>query len=181
MLSKFNAGFDQEMPLIKATIALPEKSIALSGGLESASLIRFNVKTLSNKEESKASPDDVDISVTLSEDGRVLKVTFDWRPEMIDETYQKIDSLKDLLTSETLLQMGGVKAKTDVLEKIARLTLDETAENLKGLMTLEADQYLQKLDDLKANMETVYFYNAEIIRVTVNFVHEWLNFGVKEM
>ena len=166
------------MPLIRAAISLPDSSIQILGGLEKTDLIRFNVKT-QPKKDAEVIRDDVDVSITLSEDGRVLKVVFDWRPEMATESEKTMTQLQTFLT-KSAFNFDESAANAAVLEKIVRLTLNESAENLKDLMSLDVTNYLAKFEGLKSNVESLYISNAEIVQVSVDYVGQWVIFGVRE-
>lgn len=166
---------DNEKPSFSADIEASARLVQLFGGLEDPNMIRFKVKSQSEEIAS----DDIDLAISLSPDGRVLKVDFDWRPDMAEEgrqafsAFQRHVMIGDQLVFET-------KENALVLQNILSSTLNETADDIRSFLDVDHKTYLQMVDVLGQNLMSLKISQVEAIQGFLSSTGEIVSYMTSE-
>merc|ERR1712088_506882 len=121
--------------------------------------ITFNVES---QREGEAAVVELDTSLVLSSDGRVLKVEFDWRPEMLEESRQVLEHAA-------------------LVEKIVKMTINETAEHIRQSLDIDVAQYFYVYETLVDNVKSLHINSLPVVKVVVTHTTKMLTICVKEM
>ena len=147
---------DTDKPNMQSQVSWEDCAVEMMGGLKDPSLIGFNVKSQCGQEET-TTPDDIDIAISLSPDGRVLKVDFEWRPEWVSESRYAMASLvqtafnggNDQVTQEILGNM-------EILQLTMRQSIQDGYDDLKEVLSIDPTHYEGMFERLQANVQSLY-------------------------
>jgi hypothetical protein len=143
--SRLFVTIQNDKPLMNADLKYAEHTIRVSGGLKESNVIEFIVET---QRKGESTVIQLDTSLVLSSDGRVLEAKFDWRPEMLVNTHQALGVLKNKMLTATQKALPHVSQYAAHLEKIVKLTIDETAKQIKE--TLDVDIFVFEFAEFRA-------------------------------
>ena len=176
--SRLFVTIQNDKPLMNADLKYAEHTIRVSGGLKESNVIEFIVETQRKGESAVVQ---LDTSLVLSSDGRVLEAKFDYRPEMIEETHHALSVLKTKMLTTTQQALPHVSKHAAHLEKVVKLTIDETAKQIKEILDVDITQYVYVYETLKENIESLYINSLPVVKVVVSHATKMLSFYVKEM
>ena len=143
-----------------------------------SNVIGFNVETQRKGENAVV---ELDTSLVLSSDGRVLEAKFDWRPEILQDTRQALTVLQDNVLTATQRALPHVSEYAAHLEKIVKLTIDETARQIKETLDVDISQYLYVYETLRDNIESLYINSLPVVKVVMSHATKTLTIWVREM
>jgi hypothetical protein len=176
--SQLFVRMDKDKPLMKADLKFAEQSIRLSGGLKESNIINFNVES---QREGEATVVELDTSLVLSSDGRVLKVEFDWRPEMLEESRQVLAVVQDKVVARSQRALPHVLEHAALVEKIVKMTINETAEHIRQSLDIDVAQYFYVYETLVDNVKSLHINSLPVVKVVVTHATKMLTVVVKEM
>merc|ERR1719189_1437835 len=176
--SQLFVRMDKDKPLMKADLKFAEQSIRLSGGLMESNIITFNVES---QREGEAAVVELDTSLVLSSDGRVLKVEFDWRPEMLEESRQVLAVVQDKVVARSQRALPHVLEHAALVEKIVKMTINETAEHIRQSLDIDVAQYFYVYETLVDNVKSLHINSLPVVKVVVTHTTKMLTICVKEM
>ena len=172
--SQLFVRMDKDKPLMKADLKFAEQSIRLSGGLKESNIITFNVES---QREGEATVVELDTSLVLSSDGRVLKVEFDWRPEMLEV----LAVVQDKVVARSQRALPHVLEHAALVEKIVKMTINETAEHIRQSLDIDVAQYFYVYETLVDNVKSLHINSLPVVKVVVTHATKMLTVVVKEM
>ena len=169
---------DEDKPLLKAELGIAQKDWRFSVGLKQSNIISLNIES---QRDGEASVVELDTSLVLSEDGRVLKVEFDWRPELITEARQALGVAHYGVLAASQKALPHVLKHADLLERIVKTTIKETAKHIKETLDVDISQYLYVYETLMTNIQSLHINSIPIVKIVVTHATKMLTIWVKEL
>ena len=177
-VSQIFIRMDKDKPLIKADLKYADQSIKVSGGLKESNIISFNVES---QRDGYASVVELDTSLVLSEDGRVLKVKFDWRPEMLEESRAALSVVQAEILDRSQRALPHVLEHAALVEKIVKMTINETAEHIRETLDVDVSQYFYVYETLIENIKSLHINSVPVVKIVVTHATKMLTVCVREM
>ena len=154
-------------------MAFDGKSLDAFIGMKQSNLIHFSVTSKSSS--ISETTEEIEVTIELSDDGRIMTTEIDWRPQLFDDISQTLAKTKVSLFDERIMACLMRHSKT--YDNAVRSTVQETFDDIIDGLDIDSDSYKQIVLELKDNLATLYVFTNNLVDFDSEYLQEVMNYA----